>query len=123
MTRADLAAHHILVDGLRRLTGDVPVVSEEDPESVAVGQRLGKGRPASHRQSTEKSAAGCTEGPKAQAHRSGTRTRSSTGCTPETRGRLRKSYGQRLKTIKSFWTASRFSASQSESPGDRPGCR
>jgi 3'(2'), 5'-bisphosphate nucleotidase len=38
VTRADLAAHHILVDGLRRLTGDVPVVSEEDPESVAVGR-------------------------------------------------------------------------------------
>ena len=38
VTQADLAAHHILVDGLRRLTGDVPVVSEEDPESVAVGR-------------------------------------------------------------------------------------
>jgi 3'(2'), 5'-bisphosphate nucleotidase len=38
VTRADLAAHQVLVDGLRRLTGDVPVVSEEDPESVAVGR-------------------------------------------------------------------------------------
>ena len=57
------------------------------------------------------------------AHHSGTRTRSSTGCTPGTRGRLRKSYGRCLKTTKSFWTASRSSASQSESPGGRTGSR
>ena len=38
VTQADLAAHHVLVDGLRRLTGDIPVVSEEDPGSISVGQ-------------------------------------------------------------------------------------
>ena len=38
VTRADLAAHHVLVGGLRRLTSDIPVVSEEDPDSVAVGR-------------------------------------------------------------------------------------
>ena len=38
VTRADLAAHHLLVAGLRRLTSDIPVVSEEDPGSISVGQ-------------------------------------------------------------------------------------
>ena len=38
VTRADLAAHHLLVGGLRRLTSDIPVVSEEDPGSISVGQ-------------------------------------------------------------------------------------
>ena len=30
VTRADIAAHHILIDGLTKLTKDIPVVSEED---------------------------------------------------------------------------------------------
>ena len=38
VTRADLAAHHLLVGGLWRLTSDIPVVSEEDPGSISVGQ-------------------------------------------------------------------------------------
>ena len=38
VTKADLAAHHVLVEGLKRLTPDIPVVSEEDPESVDVGR-------------------------------------------------------------------------------------
>ena len=38
VTRADLAAHHILIDGLTKLTKDIPVVSEEDPDSVAIGR-------------------------------------------------------------------------------------
>lgn len=29
ITEADLAAHHIIVDGLRELTPDIPVLSEE----------------------------------------------------------------------------------------------
>ena len=39
VTRADIAAHHILIDGLTKLTKDIPVVSEEDPDSVAIGQQ------------------------------------------------------------------------------------
>ena len=39
VTRADLAAHQILVSGLTKLTKDIPVVSEEDPDSVAIGQQ------------------------------------------------------------------------------------
>ena len=39
VTRADLAAHHILIDGLTKLTKDIPVVSEEDPDSVAIGRQ------------------------------------------------------------------------------------
>ena len=31
VTRADLAAHQILIDSLTKLTKDIPVVSEEDP--------------------------------------------------------------------------------------------
>ena len=38
VTQADLAAYHVLVDGRRRLTRDIPVVSEEDPGSISVGQ-------------------------------------------------------------------------------------
>lgn len=33
VTQADLAAHHILVNGLSQLTLNIPVVSEEDPSS------------------------------------------------------------------------------------------
>lgn len=36
VTKADLAAHNVLVDGLARLTPDIPIVSEEDPDSLAV---------------------------------------------------------------------------------------
>ena len=39
VTRADLAAHHVLVGGLKRLTPEIPVVSEEDPDSVATGRQ------------------------------------------------------------------------------------
>ena len=39
VTRADIAAHQILIDGLTKLTKDIPVVSEEDPDSVAIGRR------------------------------------------------------------------------------------
>ena len=35
LTAADLAAHHCIVDGLERLTPDIPVLSEESAEDVA----------------------------------------------------------------------------------------
>lgn len=35
LTEADLAAHHALIDGLARLPGGLPVVSEEDEASLA----------------------------------------------------------------------------------------
>ena len=38
VTRADLAAHQMLVQGLAKLTPEIPIVSEEDPGSVAIGQ-------------------------------------------------------------------------------------
>ena len=38
VTQADLAAHHVLIGGLKELTIDIPVVSEEDPDSVAIGR-------------------------------------------------------------------------------------
>lgn len=38
VTKADLAAHHVLVAGLKHLTPDFPVVSEEDSESIDVGR-------------------------------------------------------------------------------------
>ncbi|MFN2286738.1 MAG: 3'(2'),5'-bisphosphate nucleotidase CysQ [Chromatocurvus sp.] len=38
ITRADVAAHHCLVDGLRSLLPDIPVLSEESPQEV-VAQR------------------------------------------------------------------------------------
>ena len=41
LTLADLTSHHIIVDGLARVTPDVPVVSEED--AVTSGYRLPKG--------------------------------------------------------------------------------
>ena len=36
VTQADLAAHHVLVNGLSQLTPDIPVVSEEDPSSLQI---------------------------------------------------------------------------------------
>ena len=36
VTKADLAAHHVLVTGLSALTPDIPVVSEEDPDSLKI---------------------------------------------------------------------------------------
>lgn len=36
VTRADLAAHQVLVAGLSALTPDIPIVSEEDPESLGI---------------------------------------------------------------------------------------
>jgi len=38
VTKADLAAHHVLVTGLSGLTPDIPVVSEEDPDSLKIPQ-------------------------------------------------------------------------------------
>lgn len=38
LTAADLASHHVIVDGLRALTPDIPVLSEESA-AVAVAQR------------------------------------------------------------------------------------
>ena len=36
VTKADLAAHYILADGLARLAPDIPIVSEEDESSLAI---------------------------------------------------------------------------------------
>ena len=36
VTQADLAAHHLLVNGLSQLTPNIPVVSEEDPSSLQI---------------------------------------------------------------------------------------
>jgi len=36
VTEADLAAHRVLVAGLSTLTPDIPIVSEEDPESLKI---------------------------------------------------------------------------------------
>ena len=36
VTKADLAAHYVLVDGLAKLTPHIAIVSEEDPASLAV---------------------------------------------------------------------------------------
>ena len=41
VTAADLAAHHVIVDGLRALTPDIPVLSEESAHEVAASERLG----------------------------------------------------------------------------------
>lgn len=41
LTQADLAAHHVIVDCLKKLTPDIPVVSEEDEASLVF--RVGKG--------------------------------------------------------------------------------
>ena len=35
LTAADMAAHHCIIDGLERLTPDIPVLSEESAEDVA----------------------------------------------------------------------------------------
>ena len=39
LTAADLAAHHCIVDGLARLTPDIPVLSEESAPAVSAAQR------------------------------------------------------------------------------------
>ena len=39
LTAADLAAHHCIVDGLARLTPDIPVLSEESAHEVSFEQR------------------------------------------------------------------------------------
>ena len=36
VTKADLAAHELLLNGLSALTPDIPVVSEEDPTSLDI---------------------------------------------------------------------------------------
>ena len=36
VTKADLAAHHVLVNRLSQLTPDIPVMSEEDPSSLQI---------------------------------------------------------------------------------------
>ncbi len=39
LTAADMAAHHCIVDGLARLTPDIPVLSEESAHEVPAAQR------------------------------------------------------------------------------------
>jgi len=39
VTEADLAAHYVLVDGLAKLTPEIPVVSEEDKTSLDIPKR------------------------------------------------------------------------------------
>ena len=39
VTAADLAAHHVILDGLARLTPDIPVLSEESADEVGVDLR------------------------------------------------------------------------------------
>jgi len=39
VTAADMAAHHLIVDGLARLTPDIPVLSEESAHEVSFEQR------------------------------------------------------------------------------------
>ncbi len=41
LTEADMASHHCIVDGLRRLTPDVPVLSEESAHLVGEAERRG----------------------------------------------------------------------------------
>ena len=41
LTAADLAAHHCIVEGLARITPDIPVLSEESAHEVGVGERRG----------------------------------------------------------------------------------
>ena len=36
VTQADLAAHHVLVNGLSQLTPNIPLVSEQDPSSLQI---------------------------------------------------------------------------------------
>ena len=40
VTKADLAAHHVLLQGLSDLTPMIPVVSEEDPDSLNISQTV-----------------------------------------------------------------------------------
>lgn len=40
VTAADMAAHHVIVDGLRALTPQIPVLSEECADEVAAAERL-----------------------------------------------------------------------------------
>ena len=40
LTAADLAAHHCIVDGLARLSPDIPVLSEESAHEVSAARRL-----------------------------------------------------------------------------------
>ena len=40
VTKADFAAHNVLVHGLSELTPLIPVVSEEDPDSVDIGRTV-----------------------------------------------------------------------------------
>ena len=44
LTEADLASHHCIVDGLKRLTPDVPVLSEESAHLVGEAERRGWAR-------------------------------------------------------------------------------
>jgi len=39
LTAADMAAHHLILDGLARLTPDIPVLSEESAHEVGTAQR------------------------------------------------------------------------------------
>lgn len=41
LTAADLAAHRCIIDGLARITPDIPVLSEESAHEVALDQRRG----------------------------------------------------------------------------------
>ena len=41
VTAADFAAHHVIVDGLRALTPEIPVLSEESAHEVTAAERLG----------------------------------------------------------------------------------
>ena len=43
LTQADMASHHVIVDGLRALAPDIPVLSEEDA-GIAWETRRGWGR-------------------------------------------------------------------------------
>lgn len=42
LTLADLASHRVICEGLRRLTPDIPIVSEEDAESLAYRSATGE---------------------------------------------------------------------------------
>src|SRR5699024_5740577 len=44
VTGADMAAHHVIVDGLRALTPEIPVLSEESAHEVTAARRLGWSR-------------------------------------------------------------------------------
>jgi 3'(2'), 5'-bisphosphate nucleotidase len=44
LTAADLAAHRCIVEGLARITPDIPVLSEESAHEVGVGERRGWSR-------------------------------------------------------------------------------